>query len=208
MNTARTMKAGSSRSVGATVSRASSEILGRVHMRGGAETVRRRLQIGSELAGVFEDAGRLSGGGVERFLRRLVAEDRCCSFRIDCVGDLDPLSRLRHRESMHLPLPERLRTSSCRRRLQRPDVVVPDALRVGSGPAADSSFWLSSFVSHQTERGGCFLVGAGFGHREAVMPDQPVRLPRAGRLNLDADIAGDLRRLRIVEEGCQPGHRD
>src|SRR5690606_1520830 len=51
------------------------------------------------------------------------------------------------------------------------------AARVGSGPAEDSSFWLSSLVSHQTSEAAASLLAQFSVTEKPWCPDQPVRLP-------------------------------
>ena len=76
------------------------------------------------------------------------------------------------------------------------------AVRVGSDPLRGLDLLAVVVGQPPDERRGGVLVLAGFGDREAVAARPAgVLAGRAGRLDDDADIAGGLRRLRIIEEG-------
>ncbi len=74
-------------------------------------------------------------------------------------------------------------------------------MRVGSGPAADSSVWLSSLVRKSTSEAAASLFAQASVTEKPWNPDQPVRTPAAPfgagatpTLPLAFDAAGSLKK--------------
>ncbi|ENN87507.1 hypothetical protein RHSP_43907 [Rhizobium freirei PRF 81] len=156
-----------------------------------------------ERAGVLQDIGCLLGRGIKRLLGAFIAKNGRLKLGIDDVGNLDPLRRARNREGVfHRFLEGAQHFLLVRVGSSLLDIPIPYGLAGRQG--AVRSFELLRVVVGQEpdERSGRVLMSAGFGHREAMMAGPAgVLAGRAGRLHHDADIAGNLRRLRIVEIG-------